>query len=61
MTQLPPDALPQILLGLLMQYIPAILAAIVIVACIYSYYNKQDPKPKKEKSKYPDFEMDLGP
>lgn len=36
------------------------MVGVLIAVCIYFGYNRLDEGPKKKKSKYPDFEMDLG-
>lgn len=54
------ELLPNILQELLVRYGFVIYIAILFALCIYFSYNKEEKKPMKKKSKYPDFEMDLG-
>ncbi|NHI88836.1 MAG: hypothetical protein EAX87_04885 [Candidatus Thorarchaeota archaeon] len=45
------------------QYIPAVIFAIIIVGLYFAFSKDQvktSEKKKNKKSKYPDFEMDLG-
>ena len=67
MIQIPFEALPDLLIRLFFQYLPAIAVAIIIVSLFVVIYNyrKETESERNEKirniqkSRYPDFEMYL--